>query len=242
MQATPATWWLLVQSGWQPNPSLKMLVGGEPLDIDLARQLLQHGGSLWNLYGPTETTVWSTAGQVDQGFDKITVGRPIANAQSTSSMAARSRCRSVWRESYISAVRASPEVMSAARTSLQSASFPNPFSRQPGCRLYRTGDLARWLTDGQIELLGRMDRQVKIRGFRIELGEVEAALHRHAAVRQAFATAAADGSGRHRLIAYIVPNGEQASPDALRTYLGQSLPDYMIPAAFVANAAYAADA
>src|SRR6185436_3771937 len=111
--------------------------------------------------------------------------------------------------------------------------IPDPFSSEPGARLYKTGDLARYRADGNLEFLGRFDHQVKIRGFRIELGEIEAALAAHTAIREAVVVARAENSGDHRLVAYLV--AAEAAPETaeLRDFLQQTLPDYMLPSAFV---------
>src|SRR5690606_7324185 len=113
--------------------------------------------------------------------------------------------------------------------------LPDPFSAVPGARMYRTGDLGRWRPDGVIEFLGRNDFQVKIRGFRIELGEIEAQLVRHEDVKSATVLARQDGPGEKRLVAYVVPRNMDApvSAEDLRTWLKTTLPEYMLPSAFV---------
>ena len=110
----------------------------------------------------------------------------------------------------------------------------DPFAEAPDARMYKTGDLGRYLPDGTIEFLGRNDFQVKIRGFRIELGEIEARLAQHPAVREAVVLAREDG-GDKRLVAYytVAPDAEAAGAEALRRHLSASLPDYMVPAAYV---------
>ncbi|MFN2230713.1 MAG: amino acid adenylation domain-containing protein, partial [Anaerolineae bacterium] len=238
MQATPVTWRLLVETGWQGNLQLKALCGGEALPRDLASELLTRCGSLWNMYGPTETTVWSTVSKIEA--DKsIDIGRPIDNTQIyILDEHLQPVPVGIAGELYIGGLGLARGYLNDPE--LTAAQFiPDPFSDVPNARLYKTGDLARYLPDGNIEWLGRRDRQVKIRGFRIELGEVEATLRQHPAV----ADAAAIVLGRHdsgpfspemtdrRLAAYVVPKRDHtASTEALRTFLGDRLPSYMIPA------------
>src|SRR5262249_43020314 len=110
---------------------------------------------------------------------------------------------------------------------------PDRLRGGPGARLFCTGDLARFLPDGTIELLGRTDHQVKIRGFRIEPGEIEAVLGQHPAIRQAVVVARGDRHERKHLVAFITADGPAPSPEDLRRFLKDKLPDYMVPAAFV---------
>ena len=195
LQATPATWRLLLEAGWQGQPALTMLCGGEALPRALADRLLDKGAALWNQYGPTETTIWSSACRVEAGETPIPIGRPIANTQLyVLDKRLRAGARRRVGELYIGGAGLARGYRH--RAGLTAERFiPDPFGTTPGGRLYRTGDLARWRADGTLECLGRVDHQVKIRGYRIELGEIEAALARHPAVREA-AVAARRGCER----------------------------------------------
>jgi amino acid adenylation domain-containing protein len=235
LQATPATWRLLLEAGWSGRKGLKALCGGEALPRDLADVLLQRVGALWNLYGPTETTVWSTLERVDAGTEVITIGRPIANTQVYVLDAAGSPVPiGVTGELCIGGAGVSPGYH--RRPELTAERFVgDPFSAAAGAMLYRTGDLARWCSDGRVEHLGRLDHQVKIRGFRIELGEIEATLSSHPAVRQTVVLAREAGAGDLRLVAYIAYQaGEDLTVSDVRRYLRRELPDYMIPSVMVA--------
>ena len=204
LQATPATWRMLLDAKWPGNPKLKMLCGGEALPKDLATQLLAKGGELWNMYGPTETTIWSSAARITAQDVSISIGEPIANTQL-----------------YILDPHLQPVPMGVTgelhigglglargyrnRPELTAEKFvPDPFSGVTGARLYKTGDVARLRAKGQIELLGRLDHQVKIRGFRIELGEIEARIGEHPMVKEVVVTAREDIPGRKQLVAYLV--------------------------------------
>ncbi len=234
MQATPATWYMLKESGWKGDRSLKVLCGGEALSQDLADWLVDRVGSLWNMYGPTETTVWSTIGQIEPGAKRITVGHPIANTQI---YILDSNLHpvpiGVPGELFIGGDGVARGYLNQPQ--LTAARFiPNPFVDNPKARIYRTGDKARYLPDGQIEILGRADTQVKVRGFRIELGEIESNLNHHPDVQQAVVIVREDLPGDKQLVAYLVPKNEHSiqSKD-LRQYLRTSLPEYMIPSFFI---------
>ena len=235
LQATPATWRLLLEAGWQGQPTLTMLCGGEALSRALADRLLDKGAALWNVYGPTETTIWSSAWRVEAGETPISIGRPIANTQFyVLDKRLRAVPVGVIGELYIGGSGLARGYRN--RAALTAERFiPDPFGTTPGGRLYWSGDLARWRADGTLECLGRVDHQVKIRGFRVELGEIEAALARHPGVREAAVAARADASGEMSLAAYIVVrDGAEASSAAdLRRWLQSLLPDYMVPSAFV---------
>lgn len=234
MQATPATWQLLLAAGWAGQPHLKVLCGGEALPLDLAQQLLSRCGQLWNLYGPTETTIWSTISQVTAVEEKISIGRPIANTEIYILDEQRQPVPAgVPGELCIGGDGLARGYLN--RPELTAEKFiAHPFSSAPGARLYRTGDLARYWSDGRIEHLGRLDFQVKLRGFRIELGEIEAVLRQHEAVAEAVVVAREDRIGEKRLVAYVVAQGKaEPSTGELRNHLHTKLPDYMIPSSFV---------
>ncbi len=238
MQATPATWRMLLDSGWSGDSRLKILCGGEALPRDLADQLLDRCDSLWNMYGPTETTVWSTVQRIERN-KPITIGRPIAN---TRIYILDSRLEpvpiGVPGDLYIGGDGLARGYLN--RPDLTAERFlPDPFSDASGARMYMTGDAARYLADGSIDYLGRSDQQVKVRGFRIELGEVEAILAQHPAVQQAVVTAREDLLGEKRLVAYVSVQPDQSpSTGELRAFLKERLPDYMVPSAIVSLASF----
>ncbi|MDF5728150.1 MAG: amino acid adenylation domain-containing protein, partial [Rhizonema sp. PD38] len=240
MQATPATWQLLLASRWHDSGQLKILCGGEALQRSLANQLLERGTGLWNLYGPTETTIWSAVHKVEtlnnaSSADSIvSIGRPIANTQF---YILDKRLQpvpvGVPGELHIGGVSLARGYLN--RPELTSEKFiANPFSNKAGERLYKTGDMVRYKLDGNIEYLERIDLQVKIRSFRIELGEIEALLNQHPNVRETVVIAKEDIRSDQRLVAYIVPHQEQIPTISdLRSFLKQKLPEYMVPSAFV---------
>ncbi len=231
MQATPATWQLLVQIGWAGEPRLKVLCGGEALPPRLAAELAGRGRELWNLYGPTETTVWSAASRIGPGED-VTLGRPVDN---TALVVLDRRLRPVPRgvPGQLAIAGAGLARGYLRRPALTAASFcPDPFAGR-GERLYLTGDLVRRDRAGRLSYLGRLDHQIKLRGFRIELGEIEAALEALPAVERAVVVLHEAGAGDHRLVAFLVSaGGGEPAASEIRCQLASRLPDYMVPAAF----------
>jgi amino acid adenylation domain-containing protein len=234
MQATPATWRLLIEAGWSDGDAFKILCGGESLPRELADELVQRAGSVWNMYGPTETTIWSTCDLVSAGPDPIVIGKPIGNTQVYVLDGDRRPVPlGVPGELYIAGAGVTHGYLH--RPELTAERFvADPFSEKPGARMYRTGDLVRYRPDGRIEYLQRIDNQVKVRGFRIELGEIETALALHPDVDQAVVVTKDFGSGDKRLVAYYTPAGnDEPSGSDLRAFLKNSLPDYMLPAVSV---------
>ncbi|MEU5796214.1 amino acid adenylation domain-containing protein [Streptomyces sp. NPDC047813] len=230
MQATPATWSMLLAAGWQGDPALKVLCGGEALPADLAEALLAGNGEVWNLYGPTETTIWSAASRLTPG-GRVTLGAPIANtALHVLDSARRPVPTAVAGELYIGGDGVADGYL--GRPELTAERFlPDPFAARAEARMYRTGDLVRRLADGTIEYLGRLDSQVKVRGYRVELEEIEATLRRLDGVREAVVVARGQAAGSHTLLACYVLEDGAAEPD--RERLAAWLPDHMVPDALV---------
>ncbi|MEZ4646806.1 MAG: amino acid adenylation domain-containing protein [Chloroflexota bacterium] len=235
MQATPATWQLLLHGGWDGKPDLKILCGGEAMSRDLADQLLPRCRELWNMYGPTETTVWSAVYRVEPGEGAISIGHPISNTQIyLLDENRRLLPAGVPGELHIGGDGVARGYLNRPDLTAERF-FDDLYRNKPGARLYKTGDRARYLPDGNIEFLGRIDHQVKIRGFRVELGEIESALTAHAALREAVVVAREDTPGDKRLVAYLILDEGAAAPLSgdLRAFLRDRLPAYMIPTAFV---------
>jgi len=232
MQATPATWQLLLDAGWQPTARLTMLCGGEALPTELARGLLAGGGRLWNLYGPTETTIWSSAGRVTAPPGEISLGEPLAHTR-IHLLDARLDPVPPGEAGQIAISGRGLARGYGGQPGLTAEAFVgNPYAQRPGERLYLTGDLARRLPDGSLRFLGRLDDQVKVRGHRVEPAEVEHHMAGHPLVRQAVVTAVGTPAGP-QLAAALVPVTPQTDTRALledvRRHLATTLPAYMIP-------------
>jgi acyl-CoA synthetase (AMP-forming)/AMP-acid ligase II/acyl carrier protein len=216
-----------------------LITGGDVVEPSIIRRVLQHGApeNLLNAYGPTECTTFSTIFRTNDWTEdgrSLPIGRPIANARI---LILDARLRpvpiGVVGEIYIGGAGVALGYLN--RPEMTSERFvTDPFSTT-GARLYKSGDLARWRPDGTVEFVGRGDQQVKVRGFRIELGEIEACLARHPGVREAIVTAGQDAPGDNkRLVAYYTCEAGQDPPvEDLRSHLKASLPEYMVPGAFV---------
>ncbi len=234
MQATPATWRLLLEAGWEGDPNTKILCGGEALSAALAKELLTRTRSVWNVYGPTETTIWSSAYRLNgQEEDSIPIGYPIANTGIyILDHAGNLVPDNVSGEIYIGGAGLAREYWN--RPELTAERFvEKSLTPSHSERLYRTGDLGCRRSDGQINYFGRIDTQVKLRGMRIELGEIESVLGSHPDVQQAVVTL----SGEHengKIAAYLVLKSGIRSLNAreLRRHARSRLPESMIPAQF----------
>ncbi|GIJ64867.1 non-ribosomal peptide synthetase [Virgisporangium aurantiacum] len=239
MQATPATWRMLVEAGWPGRPDLRALCGGEALDQTLAGELSDRCGEAWNLYGPTESTIWSTVQRLPAaGVRTATapIGGPVANTRVyVLDEFLRPVAVNVPGELHIAGAGVARGY--AGQPALTARRFiADPFGGDGG-RMYRTGDRARWRPDGRLEYLGRLDDQIKVRGFRVEPAEVEVALMAHPDIADATVIDRTDVAGQRLLVGHLVVRAGGAAPDAvvLREFLGRLLPDYMVPATFVVH-------
>ena len=216
-----------------------LIVGGEALWSETVSFWRTHAPEtrVVNEYGPTETVVGCCVYEVrDDATNSaaVPIGRPIANTEIyLLDNHLQPVPAGVLGELYIGGAQLGRGYL--RRPGLTAERFvPHPFAAEPGQRLYRTGDVARFLSDGEIEYVGRVDQQTKIRGYRIELGEIEAVLTQHEAVREAAVIAREDVIGDKRLVAYVVAGGDDGTlAAALRRFLQERLPDYMTPSAFV---------
>jgi amino acid adenylation domain-containing protein len=220
-------------------PSLRhVLVAGEPLlpsDVQRWCAAFDERIPLVNLYGPTETTMtklFHIVSPADAQRRSVPIGKPIRGAQAvaldeTGVICGPGKIGEIYiRTAYRSlGYYNDPELTKAVFVQ-------NPLSRDADDIVYRTGDLGRMLADGSLEFLGRKDHQVKIRGLRIELGEIEDLLRRHPAVADAVVVGRDDVSKNRFLCAYFVPR-EHVTSDAVRAFLAEDLPEWMLPSVYV---------
>ncbi|MEO8150318.1 MAG: amino acid adenylation domain-containing protein [Bacteroidia bacterium] len=252
MQATPATWRMMVDSGWKGNNRLNILCGGEALPVLLSQSLTSGSKNVWNVYGPTETTIWSstyklpanyTNGSSQEAFVKI--GKPIAN---TSFYILDKNLKrlpvGVEGDIYIGGIGLAKGYLN--RPDLTEERFIiDPFDFTGLTFIYKTGDLGKFHKDGNIEYSGRSDFQVKVRGYRIELGEIENAIAQVPGVSALAVIAQPDRTHELQLEAYLTtdlksnfknPEDKKAANDMLinniKKAIANKLPGYMIPSVF----------
>ncbi|NOJ91140.1 amino acid adenylation domain-containing protein, partial [Myxococcus xanthus] len=233
-----------LMSGAAPGqvlPTKRLVVGGEAASWSLLEQVaaLAPGCEVHNHYGPTETTVGVLAGRVElprraESPATVPLGRPMGNTRVyVLDGSLRPVPVGVGGELYVGGAQVTRGYV--GRPELTAERYvPDPYSGEAGARMYRTGDKVRWLGDGRLEFIGRTDFQVKVRGFRVEPGEVAAVLRAHPDVQDAVVVAREEVPGDKRLVGYAVRTA-RAAPDiaALRAFLQQRLPGYMVPSALV---------
>lgn len=232
LQATPTTWQMLMDSGWEQPLKLKAICGGEALPLNLSRLILSKCDTLWNVYGPTETTIWSAIKQILPEDTLITIGKPIANTQ----LYIINEENQLVKPGSIGEIAIAGDGVALGywkREALTLEKFiSDPFSKnQTSKTLYKTGDLGKLLSNGEVQCLGRADQQVKIRGHRIELGEVEQALTLLDDVQSAAIIA-----NENHLVAFVVLNKSIDTTKDLKTQLKNALkvnlPNHLIPQEF----------
>ncbi|HEX2093646.1 MAG TPA: non-ribosomal peptide synthetase [Longimicrobiaceae bacterium] len=242
-----------VSTLWLPAALFNLVVDARPEILAGVRQLVTGGEALSaphvcralelypelrlvNGYGPSECTIFSTCHVIPPDFrgTSVPIGRPVGDRRIYLLDEAMNPVPvGIPGELYVGGPAVARGYL--GRPELTAARFlPDPFGGKPGARMYRSGDRVRWLADGTLEFLGRVDQQVKIRGFRVEPGEIEAMLLEHPDVRECVVVAREDTPGEKLLVGYVVTAGVEAlaGPD-LRVFLQKSLPEYMIPSAFV---------
>ena len=247
MQATPATWRLLQDCRW-PGGDVKILCGGEALDLALGQWLLAQGQAVWNLYGPTETTIWSGAIQLTPQFlshGHVPIGAPIANTQFYVLDSHQQQVPiGVPGELYIGGLGLAPGYWHRPQLTgerfIPTRLVPGTLPTASSAHLYKTGDRVRYQEDGTLEYLGRLDHQIKLRGFRIELGDIEAVLTQYPAVAQAIVVLRE--LEPPQLVAYLTLAASPSTDadasaarvvDELRQWIRSQLPNYMLPTTYL---------
>ncbi|WP_459480611.1 amino acid adenylation domain-containing protein [Clostridium saccharoperbutylacetonicum] len=234
MQATPATWQMLLAAGWNTHKNIKALCGGEALTEDLADKLINQCNEVWNMYGPTETTIWSSVCKLKAG-ENVSIGYPIDNTwfyildEDLNEVPVGNSG-----ELYIGGLGiAKGYINNEKETKKKFVKDIN--SRSNTDIMYRTGDLVKRNSKGNIEYIGRIDFQVKINGFRIELGEIEKVLENLMEIKRAIVVTKEDTKNSKYLVAFLIGEDEDNLPsnEYLKSSLKEKLSDYMIPAKYV---------
>jgi len=241
IKVTPSLFTIMVNSDYFTGEMCRKLrlvvLGGEPINLEDVEKAHNTGYHIqvMNHYGPTEATIGSIAQFIDfNNFEEYkkspTIGKPISNTRVyIIDKNDKLLPLGVPGELCISGDCLAKGYLNATALTLEKF-VTNPF--EPGKTMYRTGDLARWLSNGNIEFLGRIDNQVKIRGYRIELGEIENCLLKNDDIKESVVTIKKDESGERSICAYFLSEKEVEIP-GLKEYLSNELPDYMIPAYFM---------
>jgi amino acid adenylation domain-containing protein/non-ribosomal peptide synthase protein (TIGR01720 family) len=243
MQATPVTWQMLIQAGWNNDKPFKILTAGEALSSDLAIKL-QPRGKIYNIYGPTEATIYATLAEIDN-VKQIDIGKPLQNMQAyVLDDAMNLMPAGIIGELYLGGAGIARGYLDQPELTAEKF-IANPFlnaesSTNSSHRLYRTGDLAKYSSNGNIEYMGRVDHQVKVRGFRIELEEIKSVLLQNPNVQEAIVVPQEDEVHQKQLIAYVVPEKRSLEDrvtgtwlNEIREFLARLLPDYMVPQYFM---------
>ncbi|TQV88904.1 non-ribosomal peptide synthetase [Aliikangiella coralliicola] len=232
LQATPATWKMLLASGWSGDPQMKALTGGEQISASLASQLNEKVAALWNMYGPTETTVWSSCEKIT-GNESISIGTPIHNTQFAILDSERRMVPvGVAGELYIGGSGLSKGYLHQQELTIKNF-VQSPIKEISG-KLYKTGDIVRLTSDGGLIYCNRRDNQVKVRGYRIELGEIEKIMEAHSDLVSVAVMIDSPRPDDHRIVAYFVAaQDKQVLPTWLRKWLKKLLPEYMVPQHFI---------
>ncbi|UWF47087.1 amino acid adenylation domain-containing protein [Pseudomonas sp. N3-W] len=234
MQATPTTWQLLFQVGWQPSSQLKVLCGGEAMPVALFQRFQATPAQIWNLYGPTETTIWSSAKCLDHA-ESVTIGGPIANTQLHILNQYR-RLQPVGAPGEL-AIAGAGVATGYHRLAEQTADkfVADPF--RPGQRMFLTGDSVLRLEDGDIRCLGRLDLQIKVRGHRVDVEEIETCIVTQCPVQSAVVVLHKASEQAGVLVAYLQTDCAAAEHRKLiatvKAELGKRLAGYMMPHRFV---------
>jgi amino acid adenylation domain-containing protein len=239
MQATPATYRMMIAAEWTSTPALKVLCCGEPMTNDLAGKLLARSGTVYNMYGPTETTIYSIGTQVINADEVITIGKPIANTE----VYILNENNEQVAEGETGEICITGEGVARGylnQPQLTAEKFiDNPFAPVGTAKLYRTGDLGKFLKNGDIQCFGRIDHQIKINGYRVELGEIEYNLSKQPSIKDVIVTVREDKLGSKYLAAYIIGDfnvDEISITDEIlhwKENLRKVLPKFMIPNSFV---------
>jgi amino acid adenylation domain-containing protein len=234
MQATPYTWKIMLESGWSDKLPLKVLCGGEALPKDLALKLLDKCSELWNMYGPTETTIWSSVKQITAADNVISIGKPIANTQIyVLDEDLKPVAPGTTGELYIGGDGVAPGYLNRAELTKERF-LTDTFAQTTTGLIYRTGDLGRFLSNGELQCLGRTDHQIKIRGYRIETEEISFHVSRLKNIKDSVVVARTDPSGNTNLVAYVLTRQKITADTSLqikdwRDELKTILLEYMVP-------------